>query len=260
MKKYTITILGVFFTINLLAECSMSGLWAYPSSKSISSNSIIMVEGYSFSQRIVDSLNISYPAYLQTDDHRIDLEVVDICIGEYQLTQAVLQPKQSLVRGKSYQLKIGNLSDWEQKDLRKWNSLEKRYEPISWIVDKKDDQTEPMWAEMPKLSDRSTIWYGCGPAIYATFELQVQDQSQTFVTTELYDVTQNKVCTYHLPISENGKLNVGHGMCSGAFFYLEKGEYQIRFSLLDMSGNTNSNWTEWISFKSPFKEFNFPNE
>ena len=78
----------------------MSGLWAYPSSESISSNSIIIVEGYSFSQRIVDSLNISYPVYLQTDDHRIDLEVVDICIGGYQLTQADLQPKQSLVRGK----------------------------------------------------------------------------------------------------------------------------------------------------------------
>ena len=62
-----------------------------------------------------------------------------------------------------------------------------------------------------------------------------------------------KSTIYFLPLSESNKLNVGHGMCSGAFKYEREKSYKIRFSPIDINGNDSDTWTEWIAFESPRK-------
>ena len=45
--------------------------------------------------------------------------------------------------------------------------------------------------------------------------------------------------------SKDGKIAVGHGMCSGAFALSKNGKYKVRFDLLDASGNSFGKWSEW---------------
>jgi len=254
--KYLITIiLSLILYGQALAKCSSSGIWAYPSKSEINQNSMIILDGYARSQRIIDSLNIGHPIYLEANGHLVKLQVLEINKGMFSLTQAILQPEEILIGGKSYKLKIENLTEWEQKLLSRWNSETGKYEPISWTVKSGIDNEIPKWQSRPKLVDKTTVWYGCGPAIYAVFDSKIEDDSQTLIKTQLVDISTNETYTYYLTLNKYGKLNVGHGMCSGAFDFKPNNKYKIRFSLTDLSGNSNAEWTEWIKFDSPFEGY-----
>lgn len=249
----------IFFSLGIsgqaLTDCSSSGIWAYPSTSQLNQNSIIIIEGYARSQRIIDSLNIGYSIYLETEGQKIELEIIETCKGMFSITQSILKPKSKLIPGKTYNLKISNLDEWEKKSLTKWNSEKKEYEPISWKVNDKIDNENPKWITKPKLVDKTTIWYGCGPAVYAVFDLKINDSSGTLIKTELYDFKTKESNTYYLTLGEERQLNIGHGMCSGAFDFKDKSQYKIRFSLTDVSGNSDKEWTDWITFDSPYQGY-----
>lgn len=255
MSKVFTFLLSFFLTAQAFAECAMSGLWAYPTTREIHQNSIIVLEGYSYSERIIDSLNIGYPVYLEADGHKVNLMVTEVRKGMFEITQAILKPEQHLIAGKKYYLKIENLNEWEVNDLTTWNDETKQSEPIYWNVTSITDTEIPTWKENPRLVDRTTLWYGCGPAINAVFDLEIQDASKVLIKTELVNLNTNERNTYYLTLPEDGKLEVGHDMCSGAFNYEDKHKYKVRFSLTDLSGNTNIEWTTWINFDSPYEEF-----
>ena len=192
---------------------------------------------------------------MESEGQRIELEVIETCKGMFSTTQALLRPKSKLMVGKTYNLKISNLDEWEKRSLTKWNSEKKEYEPISWKVNNKTDNENPKWITKPKLVDKTTIWYGCGPAVYVVFDLKINDSSNSLIKTELYNTNTNETNTYYLTLGENGQLNVGHGMCSGAFDFKEKEQYKIRFSLTDTSGNSDKEWTNWMNFDSPYEGY-----
>ena len=95
--------------------------------------------------------------------------------------------------------------------------------------------------------------YGCGPAIYTDFKLKTKDESEVFVKTELVDTTTGKSNIYYLRLIKSESLKVGHSMCEGAFHFRREHTYKIRFSLTDISGNSDGTWTNWIEFESPYK-------
>jgi hypothetical protein len=239
----------------VLADCTSNGIWAYPSTSELNQNSIIVVEGYARSQRIIDSLNIGYHIYLETEGEKIDLEVIETCKGMFFITQALLKPKSKLMLGKTYELKISNLDEREKRRLIKWNSAKNEYEPISWKVIDKIENENPICITQPKLVDKTIVWYGCGPDVYAVFDLGISDSSNALIRTELYDIKTKEANTYYLTLEEDGLLRVGHGMCSGAFDFNEKGQYKIRFSITDVSGDFNKKWTDWITFDSPYQDY-----
>jgi hypothetical protein len=255
MRYLLFIIFSLSISSEVLADCSSSGIWAYPSTNELNQNSIIVVEGYAISQRVIDSLNVGYHIYLESGKQKIELEVIETCKGMFSVTQALLRPKSVPTKGNTYNLKISNLDDWEERSLTKWNSEKKEYEPIAWKVSSKVDNENPKWITEPKLVDKTTIWYGCGPAVYAVFDLKISDSSHSLIKTELYNINTKESNTYYLTLNDDGKLNVGHGMCSGAFDFQERQQYKIRFSLTDVSGNSNNKLTDWINFDSPYEGY-----
>ena len=55
MKKIILLVLLTFGIKTASADCSMSGMTFYPEQKEISLNSMFIVQGYSFSQKIINS-------------------------------------------------------------------------------------------------------------------------------------------------------------------------------------------------------------
>ena len=240
-------LLSLILSISLLqfavAECAFNGFAVFPKSTTITESGIIILEGYAESQKVVNALNKIYPVYLQSKHHRVELDVQNIYKGMYRLTQAILVPKELLIPGQSYTLKIDGLPEYERFALKQWNCLEKEEEAT----------LPPILKSQPKFINSSLARYGCGPAVYAHFKLDINHNSTFFVKTELKNVETGKVYVYCLNTDAIGRVNVGHDMCEGAFDYKSMGKYQIRFKLIDLSGNESETWTEWVTFNSPYK-------
>jgi len=244
MKKLLILVFVSFFSFSLFADCGFGGIGVFPIGNEISKNSIIMIEGYAMSQKTIKNLQEGNQAYLKSGNHIVELKMIDIFIGEYRLTQAILKPEEELIVGKEYRLEIDSLSRFDH--IYKRGAYNK---PVSWKVKDEIDNEKPFWrSEMrPKFLNTSRIEYGCGPAVYAHFQVKINDTSETLVKTEVMDLKTEKSTIYYLT-SKDGKLDIGHGMCSGAFSLRKKGKYKVRFDLMDASGNSFGRWSEWTTF------------
>ena len=111
----------------------------------------------------------------------------------------------------------------------------------------------------PKLISKTYKAYGCGPAIFANFQVKINDASETLVKTEVVDLENNEKTIYYLN-SKDEKIYVGHSMCSGAFALKKNGKYKVRFDLLDASGNSFGKWSEWTTidnFQTKMGMFDF---
>lgn len=249
MKKLFQLCLLISMSANLLAECGYGGISAFPKGDHIYQNSQIMIEAYEWTREIVRGLNHQYPVYLQSDGHRVSLRVIEICEGDYRLNQAILKPEEKLIAGQRYFLKIDSLKEEDQQLLHKGGN-DKDKSSVSWTVIAGTDTERPGLLNEPQLIDQSITAFGCGPAVYTIFEFNANDKSELLVQTELTDLTTNEVTTYYLRTLEN-KIQVGHGMCSGAFDYKSDGSYQVRFKLQDASGNDTVKWTKPVKFDRP---------
>lgn len=107
-----------------------------------------------------------------------------------------------------------------------------------------------MWKQKPVYQKKDHISYGCGPAKSVYFTSAQEDHSDILVRTTVKSLTSGKSSTYYL-LPEKGKLEVGHGMCSGAFTFHEGKEYEVSFGLMDGSGNTGCEASKAISFSRP---------
>src|SRR5688572_24966176 len=90
------------------AECAMSGLFVFPKGNTISQNPVFVLDGFGFSEHTIEGLNKDYPVYLQSGDIKIPLVVREINKGQFELTQAVLVPSETLVAGMEYTMRIDN--------------------------------------------------------------------------------------------------------------------------------------------------------
>jgi len=244
MKKLLLLVMASFFSFSLFGKCGNSGIWVFPNGDEIAKNSIIMIEGYARSQETIKSFKKRNKAYLKSEDHIVKLKVENIFIGEYGLTQAILRPEEELIVGKKYTLKIDSIGL-----INPMHKIGAYGKPVSWKVQDVFDNEKPFWSSgmRPKLTSKTYEEYGCGPAVYAHFQVKINDASETLVKTEVMDLKTNKSTIYYLS-SQEGKINIGHGMCSGAFALRKNGKYKVRFDLMDASGNSFGRWSEWTTF------------
>jgi len=254
MKKIISTLIFVTILTNIFAICDDRGLWFFPENKTIKQNSWFMIEGYATSQSIINSLNNKYPVYLQSGKHKVKLIVISTHKGAFGLTQAILKPAKKLKSGKTYQLKIDNLDDEQKNELLRQTGDQR--ETPAWIIEKRADTKVPKWAKTPQFKENQCIHFGCGPEVYAIFDIDVTDESEFLVKTEFKNIHTNTTTTYFL-VSKNKQVKVGHGMCAGAFKYAsdENHKFQVRFLITDASGNQQSKFSEPIKFKNPYSEF-----
>ncbi len=251
--KILLLFLNLTFLGSLYADCSVYGLNVFPKTETINKNSFFVLEGYARTQEIITLLNSKYPVYLESKNHRVNLSIKRLNIGMFNLTQAILTTEEDLIPDVVYFLRIDNLGKLEERLLTIWNSELQKSLPISWKIDNEKDSIPPKLIENPIQINSSNIKYGCGPAIFSDFKIITEDQSEIIIKTELVNLYNGESTTYFLTINDSNIVRVGHGMCSGAFTFERNIKYKVRFSLIDICGNENEQWTSWINFDSPNK-------
>jgi hypothetical protein len=228
--------------------CGRDGISVFPQSRKISPNSLIVIEGYAESQVIINELGLNYPIYLKHGGKKIKLLVKEIVQGQFNLNQALLIPETNLEPKKKYTLIIENLPKGEQ--LERWNDELGKNEAIVYVVENLNDSIPPIFKTIPKEIKKTYIDYACGPEIKVLFEFKIIEENEFLVKARMKDLSTGKEVIYYLK-PKNEILEIGHGMCSGAFLYGENYNYEIEFSLIDFSGN-KTNWTEdRITFTRP---------
>ena len=251
MKTVISTIIILFLTAYVYADCESNGLSVFPTGKTLRQNSIIVIEGYGDSQTIISDLNKKYPVYLKSGEKKVCLKVIETCIGQYHLTQAVLKPDTLLEAGLDYEIQIDNLPEFES--LNRYNSETKEWEPIKFKVTSGNDTEEPFVSSIPKETEKKLYYYGCGPSTHVVFKSVVKDSSEIIIKTTVTNMKSGIECTYYIQPNKN-KIEVGHGMCSGAFIFDDGLKYEVSFSFMDASGNM-TNWKgKKIKFTKPTRQ------
>lgn len=233
-----------------LARCGSTGFSALPSTEIIKQNSLILLTGYASSQEVVSALNKQYPVYLAAEGHQVKLSVVRIEKGAFSMTEAVLKPDKLLQPGVSYQLKIDGLTANQAARLVRYNAQGEK-EPLSWQVEAGLDTEVPVLLKQPTLVASWYVPFGCGPSVGVAFTMETKDRSQVLVETEVLDLSTGTSTVALLGIGNQQRVRVGHGMCFGAFVFLENRKYKVRFRLMDVCGNKSKQWTDWSKFDSP---------
>jgi len=250
MKTILSTILILFLTAYVYADCEGNGLSVFPAGKTLRQNSIIVLEGYGDSQAIISDLNKKYPVYLKSGEKKVNLKVIETCVGQYHLTQAILTPDTKLEAGLEYTIHIDNLPEFES--LNRLNDETKKWEEIKYRVIYGEDTEKPFVQSTPKVIGKKLYYYGCGPSTHVEFNYNVKDDSEILIKTTVTNIKSGKECIYYIQPTKN-KIEVGHGMCGGAFDFDKNLNYEVSFSFMDASGNTTYWQGEKIKFTKPTK-------
>ena len=249
MKHIILILILLLCTVEGFSKCGPGRLYFWPTKPIVNQNSIFVIDGHGLSQRIVSELGVTYKAYLKSNKKKIKLNVQELLIGQFGQTQAVLKPQTILSPGQEYELVIENLDDLENQAYR-FNDSTGKKEKITWSVSNFNDSKPPTWTSNPKFKNSRYDMYGCGPAAFANFSFSATDNSEYLIKTSLKNKSTGIETTYYLQ-PDNNEIAVGHGMCSGAFNFDGGDKFEVKFSLLDASGNLTTSTAEWIEFNRP---------
>ncbi|MFK7907132.1 MAG: hypothetical protein AB8B69_18495 [Chitinophagales bacterium] len=245
MRKLSAILFLLVIHSSLLACCSTGIINVFPYNDKINSNTLIMIEGTSKFQKVVNELSYLYPIYLESGTQKVNLIAIENCYGDKISTQVLLRPEEGLKVGYRYELKVEKLDAEAQ---RYFYRIENEvHNPYSWIVEE-ENLEKPTWNLLPKFRGefRPTMF---PQAAYALFELDVSNGFSVLIKTELIDITTQKSLTYYL--EEYNELKVGYGDCQGPFDFEENHQYKVRFDILASNGQTSGTWTDWYEFESP---------
>lgn len=251
MRKIFTILSALLIAASSYADCAWSGLWAFPSGKTIKQNSIFILTAYGGSQPIIHELNKKHNIYLKNGYEQIKLIVTETCVGQFALTQALLKPERELEAGIQYTMFIDGIPEGEQ--LKHYNDTTRQFEPVRYTVVKGTDTEKPVVSSIPKEIDKSYILYGCGPAMYVIFDLPVKDSSALLIKATVKNLKSGKETKYYIS-PKDGRIEIGHGMCSGAFAFDDSKNYEVKFSFMDASGNIADTSGEAIPFTKPTED------
>lgn len=250
MKKIILLLLLTFGIKTAFADCSMSGMTFYPEQKEISLNSMFIIQGYSLSQKTINSFK-ERTIYLESENGElIKLQLQEILKGQMSLTQAIFKPSKELKPNTTYFLKYSDQTENEGREMMQYTREKKESEKVYWkTTDKKsiENLNSNLTLEFEKTN---VVHYGCGPEANAIFKVKNKSDSEIWYKTEVVELSTNETKVFYIK-EWNGKLNVGHGMCAGAFTYTNKGKYKVRFTPMNTDGKSLKT-TDWTTFESPF--------
>ena len=248
MKKIIFLLLMTFGIQTVFAECTSRGMKFFPSKKEISLNSMFIIQGYADSEKTVNSFK-HRTVYLESEQGElIELKLQEILKGEMLITQAIFNPVSILKPNTIYFLKYTDQTEDEVKEKMRYNG--KRDDRVFWKTTDKIsvDELNPNLAL--EFERTEVEHYGCGPEANAIFKIKNKPEAEVWYKTEVIEMKTHKKVVYYIKES-NGTLNVGHGMCSGAFEFKRKGKYKVRFTAMNIDGKSLKK-TDWRTFDSPF--------
>ena len=212
------------------ARCAPSAHWAWPPPGELPANGLFVLDGYGQSQHIVEELAPG-DADLECAGRSVALEPISVLRGEMRVSQATLQAKQALPAGATCQLRVRQLGG----SLGTWTGDGKV--PYEWSISAAEDLNPPVWTDPPSLVERRYIRYGCGPVVEVDFTYPVADEGPTLALVEVASVTATDAVTSYLVPPREGKISVGHGMCSGPFRLRPGARYLLWLTAMDTAGN-----------------------
>ncbi len=229
--------------------CASNGLTFLPEKKEITLNSMFIIEGYAYSQKIINSFK-DRKVFLETKNgDTIELCLQQILKGQMSLTQAIFKPIKELKSNTTYYLKFLNLTKSEKREMYQWNSKTKKRERVFWKTSITKNENFLNSNLKIVFEKNESILYGCGPSSNAIFKVKNKKTSEIWFRTEVINLSTNNKTTYFIR-EWNGDINVGHGMCSGAFIFDKKGKYKVRFTPMNTDGKMNK-MTKWYTFDNP---------
>jgi len=231
-------------------ECAMSGMTYYPPQKEISLNPQILIQGYAMDQKTIRGFE-ELPPYLETESgEKVMLELLAINEGQMSISQAIFKPISSLKPNTEYYLNFQRAKQNEKENPTRYNSNKKERERIVWSTTNTKN-LKSLDRELEINFEKTEVeFYGCGPSANAIFKIKNTKDQEIWYRTEFVDLETGMSSTYILNIWK-GELYVGHGMCSGAFTYAKTGKYKVRFTPMNIDGET-SKTTKWFTYESPF--------
>lgn len=251
-RQLTAMFILILVTKIALADCAIGSLTVWPKTDTLLQNPVIVIDGYGSSQDIINNLNKKYPIYLISDNgHKTTLNVIEILIGEYALTQAVLQPNDKLLAGQHYSLKIDSLDKEQQQYLIRRGLPIDEWGDKKWFIKQGITSDRPKWTKGTTFLKESVQFFGCGPNVFVIFQTNISCKDPFLIKTTLYNKTTRQPSSYYLPIDKNGHLYIGNNFCSGAFKLKENNEYEISFSLMTFNGTKTNSPEQILTFKGP---------
>lgn len=221
-----------------MPSCTSEGLWVWPGSTTIVPNQQFMVEGYAMDENVAQDICKTYKPYLKSDAEKVELEVVEVCIGQFRVSQAVLKPVRLLQVGDEYEFEIMGLE--KGRRLTHYDYKTQQSLPYKWKVTGDADLVTPEWAAAPTESGKHYDMFGCGPSLGVQFKVPSNEIQNLRVKTDVRALGSKKWTSYYL-VSDKGVIDIGHGMCSGEFTLDEGKTFEAKFTLVDPAGNA----TEW---------------
>lgn len=249
MKKL-IAILFLSIASLSFADCSSSGLFFWPKTKTVGQNSIFIIEGYAASKRIIGELGTSYPVYLKSKNHTVRLLVSEYHESGFNLAQSIMRPEEKLHPGESYTLFIEGIDDNSPQGVLEWNYESRKKELVSWNVENSNEPEVLTFKSEPKYLGGAYTGFGCGPDIHSYFKITSENDSPALVFVSLTDLESLETTEYYIPYAVD-LIPVGHGMCSGEFNIEVEKRYSITFRLMDASGKVSSRTSNPIYFNGP---------
>ncbi len=227
--KLKLTFLFLLSISTLFADCTDFNISVWPTSRTIPKNTIFIIEGYANAEGIIRTLTTSHKIYLQGRYSVIPLKIIEMNVGEFNLTQAVLKPEQPLITNEKYSLIIENRNSQVYVSENRW------------LVNEIKDHKRPKWISKPSYLGNYIQYFGCGPEVMINYSCCTKDDSPIVVLTKLTSLKSGKSVKYYLA-SDSSMLKIGHSMCAGAFTFMEGEKYTVQFTLMDASGNKTTLW------------------
>lgn len=252
MKKILSFIIFTFGLNFVSAECGMSGMQFFPEKKDISLNPMFIIQGYSFSQKTVESFK-ERNVFLESENGElILLNLQEVLQGQMNLNQAIFKPVKPLQSNTKYFLQYSNQTQGEISEMFRWNPITRISEKVYWQTS--DIQAIELLNPTLKINYKKTAvtHFGCGPSSHAVFEVLNKNNIEIWYKTEVIELSTNTKTIFYITEWQN-RINVGHDMCSGAFRFKNKGQYKVSFTPMNIDG-ASMNTTDWQIFNSPFEK------
>lgn len=232
-----------------MADCAGSGIYFWPADYSLTPNSFIVVTGYASSEELVLGLGTKYEVFLENKSEKIKLVPVQTEVGGFHLSQIALKPEKELALGSSYQYVVYGADDNSFLD-QVYNYTKGKREPVFFNVSKKPETIPPAWIKKPEFVKSEYIPFGCGPGKWIKYHFQIEETSNFLFRINLTHVINKSSVTFSIT-AEEGFLLIGHGMCSGAFEFIDGDNYEFTVDLIDECGNVTL-WTDDpVQFTAP---------
>lgn len=217
MKTTLLILSTIVICLQTRADCNNHGIYYWPSLSIVEKNQVFLVGGYDI-YRLQDATSV----VLRTGNYEVPIQLEKFQ-GEND-AQILIQPKQSLIPGKSY--------NWVLKDANGKVCAESK----PYFVSNTDDTISPLLASPPQFLAKRFVSYGCGIETSFLFDMPVVEANPYLIKISLKEMNNRSETTFfEMPYC--GKIIFGREMCGGFYTFDDKCVYQIKLSAMDMCGN-----------------------